>query len=326
MSLLIPTKTDWLDAHGAQGAEELYQQQLANLKEQNPEDFKWDFEVVPGFFAQLDPSTDDLEFRYTEANLGRLKLWKDIESELQQLNDNSDDNVSYKLILCARHGQGFHNVVVEKYSLEEWHAKWGALGTDGELDYGPDAMLTDLGINQGKENRQVWAREIEEHGAPIPLKFYVSPLQRSLWTCVYTWEGLRPNHIKPVVTESLRETIGRDMCNQRLLKSVILERFGKHDFVFEPGFEEEDMFHGKFQETAMDHAVRTNKFCQALFEEDWDEELGKVNKNEARKHSFVATTSHAGTIRSFILVFGHRRFTVSTGGMVPIVVKATRRV
>lgn len=325
MSLLIPTSTDWSDAHGFPTAEELYQQQLLELKSERGHEFRWDFDVVPGFFAQADPATDDLAFRYTEANLGRLKSWQEIQDELAALNENANENESYKLIICARHGQGYHNVIVEKYSLEEWHRKWGALGTDGELDYGPDAMLTELGINQGKENRAVWAQEIEHHGAPVPSKFYVSPLQRSLWTCVLTWEGLRPNDIKPIVTERLRETIGKDLCNKRSSKSVIAERFGKHDFVFEDGFEEEDKLHGSYNESAMDHAVRTNLFCQSLFEEDWDADAGKVNRAEAKKHSFVATTSHAGTIRSLILVFGHRRFTVSTGGMVPIVVKATRR-
>lgn len=34
--------------------------------------------------------------------------------------------------------------------------KWRFLGTDGELTWGPDAGLTELGIRQAKENNMVW--------------------------------------------------------------------------------------------------------------------------------------------------------------------------
>ncbi|SGZ58536.1 CIC11C00000002280 [Sungouiella intermedia] len=324
MSLLIPTEVDYKDAHGHPTIEEEYQAELERLANEGNKEFSWDFEVVPGFFVQSDPATNDLKFRYTQANLGRLKTWDQIQKDLALLNENANDNEVYKLIICARHGQGYHNMIVEKYSLDAWNKKWNVLGTDGELVYGPDAMLSELGLNQGRENNNVWKEEIEQHGAPIPSKFYVSPLQRSLWTCVLTWDGLRPSHINPVVTENLRETIGQNLCDKRSSKTVISERFGQYGFVFEEGFEEEDILHTPRRETALEQAVRTNRFCQALFEEDWDEKAGKVNKELAVKHSFISTTSHAGTIRSLIIVFGHRRFTISTGGMVPIVVKATR--
>lgn len=326
MSLLIPTQIDYLDAHESPTLGQEYQAELERLIGEDSTEFPWDFEVVPGFFVQSDPATNDLDFRYTETNLGRLKSWDQIQNDLASLNKNANDNESYKLIICARHGQGYHNLIVEKYSIEEWNTKWNRLGTDGEVVYGPDAMLTELGLNQGKENNLVWTQEVKEHGAPIPSKFYVSPLQRSLWTAVLTWKGLRPSHIKPVVTENLRETIGQHLCNKRSTKTVIDERFGQYDFVFEDGFEEEDVLHYPGRETVVEQTVRTNRFCQALFEEDWDKETGKVNRELAVKHSFVSTTSHAGTIRSLVTVFGHRRFTISTGGMVPIVVKATRKV
>lgn len=325
MSLLIPTEVDYKDAHGHPEVEREYQAELKRLRSEGNLEFPWDFEVMPGFFVQSDPATDDLNFRYTEANLGRVKSWNEIQHELTKLNENAKPNECYKLVICARHGQGYHNAIVEKYTLECWDNKWNVLGTDGEINYGPDAMLTELGINQGKENHDVWASEIGQHGAPIPSKFYVSPLQRSLWTCVLTWEGLRPHTINPVVTENLRETIGQNLCDKRSTKTVIAERFSKHDFVFEEGFAEVDELHTPRRETPLEQAVRVNRFCQNLFDEEWDAENACVNKELAVKHSFVSTTSHAGTIRSFITVFGHRRFTVSTGGMVPIVVKATRK-
>lgn len=326
MSLLIPSECDYEDAHGNPQAEQLYKEKLEEVKAAEPDAFKWDFEVVPGFFVQSDADTDDLKFRYTEQNLGRKISWPEIEKRLADLNSNAEENECYKLIFCCRHGQGYHNYIVDKYGIDEWWKKWNVLGQDGDIVYGPDAMLTELGINQAKENHYVWEKEVRENKAPIPSKFYVSPLQRSLWTLVYTWDGLRPDSIKPVVTENLRETIGRNLCDKRSSKTVISERFGKYGFVFEDGFEEQDVLYtDDHRETAQEQGVRVNRFCQAMFDEDWDMDAKKVNKDLAVKNSIICTTSHAGTIRLMVIVFGHRRFTISTGGMVPIVVKGTRK-
>lgn len=324
MSLLIPTECDFQDAHGNSTIERLYAEALESARKAEPETFKWTFETVPGFFVQTDPDTDDLKFRYTELNLGRKMSWADIQKGLAELNQNAKPNESYKLVICARHGQGYHNFVVDKYGIEAWNTKWRSLGTDGEVTFGPDAMLTELGIAQARENNQVWAKEIKEHGASIPAKFFVSPLQRSSWTSAYTWEGLRPSTIKPLVVENLRETIGQNLCDKRSTKTVILERFGKYDFEVEEGFSEEDLLHTDRRETDVEQTVRVNRWCQSLFESEWSDETKAVDKEAAIQNSFISTTTHAGTIRLFILVFGHRRFTISTGGMVPVVVKATR--
>lgn len=324
MSLLIPTECDYEDAHGDPELEQLYESDLAAAAKQDPNAFRWTFEAVPGFFLQTEKDTDDSLFRYTEQQLGRKKLWPEIERELAELNRTAKPNECYKLLFCARHGQGYHNQVVLKYGIDEWNAKWNRLGTDGEVTYGPDAMLTELGIAQARENHDVWQEEIEKHGAPIPAKFFASPLQRSSWTAVYTWEGLKPAEVPTTVVERLRETIGRNLCDKRSLKSTILERFGKYNFVCEDGFSEEDMLHSEAREPYQQQTVRVNRWCQTLFEEDWDEKAQAVDKAKAEKEAIISTTTHAGTIRLFIVVFGHRRFTISTGGMVPIVVKATR--
>ncbi|OBA22757.1 phosphoglycerate mutase-like protein [Metschnikowia bicuspidata var. bicuspidata NRRL YB-4993] len=324
MSLLVPSECDFEDAHSIPGLESAYERKLVAAREGHPEAYRWEFETVPGFFQQAAPETDDLLFRYTESNMGRTKPWPQIEAELAHLNETAPENVLYKLLICARHGQGYHNYIVDKYGLEAWDDKWYCMGTDGEVEYGPDPMLTDLGIAQAQENNRAWTREVRHHQAPIPSKFYVSPLQRSCWTCVYTWDGLRPADRKPVVVEKMRETLGRNLCDKRSLKTVIELRFGKHGFETEPGFAEEDPLFTPEREAADDLAMRINSVCQDLFEEDWDCVNGVVDKSKAAQNSVISTTTHAGTIRLFIVVLGHRRFTLSTGGMVPIVVKATR--
>ncbi|KAM9915025.1 hypothetical protein OXX69_000054 [Metschnikowia pulcherrima] len=324
MSLLIPSECDFLDAHSVPHLESAYQDNLQKASKENPEQFRWKFETVPGFFKQADPETDDSVFRYTEENMGRKKPWADIEAELAKLNETAPENVCYKLVICARHGQGYHNYIVDKYGVDAWNEKWYNLGTDGEVVYGPDPMLTDLGIAQAKENHEAWKKEVLENGAPIPSKFYVSPLQRSCWTCYYTWDGLRPADKHPIIVENMRETIGQNLCDKRSPKHVIESRFGKLGFITEPGFAEEDPLFTPKRESEEELCMRINSVCQNLFEEEWDPATKSVNKSNAVKNSIISTTTHAGTIRSFIVVLGHRRFTLSTGGMVPIVVKATR--
>lgn len=327
-SYLIPTVADFADAHEEPHEEPLYRDLLTKLDTSDPENpkFPWTFEVVKGFFKQSEDSTDDLKFNYATEDMGIQKPWEQILEELHQLNLNAGENQNYKLLFLARHGQGYHNVVINKYSYEEWYKKWYKETHDGDMQFAPDPMLTDLGINQAKENHQLWKQQVAK-GAPIPSKFFVSPLQRSSHTLVHTWTGIKPESSRPVVTEGIRETCGLNLCDKRSTKSVINQRFGDHGFTFEDGFTEEDqLFDHDNREPLHRHAIRTNQFLQRLFDSDFDKALNKVDRDLALKHQVISTTSHAGTIRTFIMVLGHRHFTISTGGMIPVVVKATRRI
>lgn len=317
MSLLKPTQNDYDDAHGASDQVPIFQQIRDALRFNKP---YWQFESVPGFFHQDDPSTDDLVFNYATADFGRLKPWSTIVSELEELNRSAPPNVAYKLLFNARHGQGYHNAGVEKYGIDEWNRKWCHMTGDGEVLWGPDPMLTELGINQAKENNAAWKKQISD-GAPVPSKFYVSPLQRSCHTLVYTWAGIKSTEIKPRVMEILRETMGVSLCDKRLPKSVVDERFKKHGFITD-GLSEQDDLHSETRETLWEQSLRVDEFLQDLFNEDLDGD--SVDKRKSVAHTFILTTTHAGTIRGFITALGHRQFTISTGGMIPCVVKATR--
>lgn len=325
MSLLIPTIDDYTDAHGHPELTFAYQQVYDSIKDTKIDGkykYPWEFEVVEGMFKQSDPATDDLKFNYTLEDFGVISDWQDICQKLKNLNDNCKSNEMYKLIFFARHGQGFHNVIVEKYGMEEWHRKWHCMETDGEIIFGPDPTLTTLGIKQAMENNAAWKQQLAK-GAPLPSKFYVSPLQRSCKTLQLTWDGGIPQSIRPQIVESLRETIGINMCDKRSTKTVIKERFA--DFEIEDSMSEEDtLFTTTYRETLPEHSLRVNEFLQKLFDEDINSE-NQVDKNLAKDHEIIFTTSHAGTIRAFITVLNHRKFTISTGGMIPIVVKGTRK-
>lgn len=330
MSLLIPTITDYDDAHGQTSERANYEEKLSQLSNERDSNdnllYSWTFETVNGFFKQSEASTDDLRFNYATEDFGRTKPWKEIMEELERLNKEAGENECYKLLFLARHGQGFHNVCVEKYGMSEWHRKWHAMSTDGEIVWAPDAVLTELGVNQAKENNQAWKDQIAQ-GAPIPAKFYVSPLQRSSYTLAYTWNDIKPQETRPLVTESIRETIGINLCDKRSSKSIIRKRFEKYGFIIEDLLTEEDeLFERDTREQLHEQAIRVNGFLQGLFNEDCDPETKITNKKLKLQNSVISTTSHAGTIRAFIMVLGHRNFTISTGGMIPIVVKGTRKI
>ncbi|CCG20856.1 hypothetical protein CORT_0A04680 [Candida orthopsilosis Co 90-125] len=327
-SLLIPTENDYLDAHA--GAEQ--QQQYKQLWEttlknkrgpQGQLEFPWEFETVQGFFKQSDTKTDDAVFNYATDHMGRLKPWKNIILQLTQLNQEAPDNVEYKLLFLARHGNGFHNQVVETYGLDRWNKELHKLGKIDGIEYAPDPQLTPLGIAQAEENHRLWQQELKE-GAPIPSKFFVSPLQRSCNTLQITWNDLKPKAIIPRIDELIRETIGKNLCDKRSPKRTIQQRFP--EFNTDGVVDEEDVLFGDDErESMIDQSIRINRFLQNLFESDYNLGDGKVDKKKAEEDTHIATYSHAGTIRCFINVLGHRNFTISTGGMIPIVVKGTRR-
>lgn len=325
-SLLIPSARDRVDSHADLDQDELYYEEISLLQNApdsaNKNAYPWTFSPVPGFFKQTDPDTDDFLFNYAEEDLGRLHSWDEIITQIDELNRHSPYNECYKVLFLARHGEGWHNIASHKYPAEEWMKKWRFLGTDGELTWGPDAGLTELGIRQAKENNMVWKEQMSK-GAPIPSKFYVSPLRRSCHTLNYTWEDI--NIPKPIVNEKLRETIGIHLCHKRSTKSEITKTFPS--FQFEPRFSETDQldeYYSINREKLHQQFLRINTFLQGLFEQDWQNNKHQIDKENLKDSTFVSITSHAGTIRSFITVINHRKFTIPTGGMIPIVVKGSR--
>ncbi|KAI5954853.1 PMU2 [Candida theae] len=306
MSLLIPNSNDYHDAHGDLDQDRLYHSVIAERYSSNPDQRYWRFSAQQSFFKQSNPDTNDLEFRYTEQDFGIEKPWGSIVDALNELNASAPSNVQYKLIFFARHGQGWANVAGRKYSKEEWYSKWRFLGTDGEITWGPDADLTELGVKQAHENHNAWASQLQK-GAPYPKSFYVSPLQRSIKTHNITW----PN-TKPLVVEHLRETVGLHLCHKRSPRSQLQSKFP--NLVFSEDFEEEDKLFESYvnprREQLHEQFARIHDVLQDIFDND--------------DNDIISITSHAGTIRAFITVIGHRKFTIPTGGMIPIVIKGVK--
>ncbi|KNZ45655.1 hypothetical protein VP01_793g1 [Puccinia sorghi] len=88
--------------------------------------------------------------------------------------------------------------------------------TDGELVWGPDARLSELGKAEAHQAETAWTRELANH-FPVPEIFIVSPLSRAIETMVITgaWkhsinhsENNQKSRPRIVVKEKWRENIG----------------------------------------------------------------------------------------------------------------------
>ncbi|KAI8454546.1 histidine phosphatase superfamily [Phakopsora pachyrhizi] len=235
--------------------------------------------------------------------------WKNFQSEIDQIIRNQPTNVAHIVLFIARHGQGYHNVAESKYGTPLWDCYWSEINGDGNLTWGPDARLTELGQEQARVAGLAWSREIED-GLPIPQLFISSPLSRALYTMELTGAYKHSNQT-PIVKEHWRENIGLHTCDKRRTKSIIL---GDFRFVrFEDGFSEDDDFWTPdLQETDLQLDVRIRGALGDLF-------LVSTESNI----TYISITAHSGVISSLLRVIGHRPFPIQTGGMIPLVIKAT---
>ncbi|ODV79356.1 phosphoglycerate mutase [Suhomyces tanzawaensis NRRL Y-17324] len=310
-----PSALDVLDSQLTADDSASYTKGLAALEQSL--DSYWKFEVVPNQFKQSLAATDDLRFQYLDEHFGVIGSWDEVVDNLKTLNANAGANERYKILFLARHGQGYHNLAHAKYGNSAWNEYWLKKNGDGTIVWGPDPLLTDLGISQAQENRAQWKIEVLNNTARdpsliVPKKWFVSPLSRSIDTLINTWDGVVDlQEVQPLIQENVRETIGVHTCDKRSPRSVIAQKYEKLGFRIEPGFEENDIYYkDDYRETVAEHALRINRNLQEIF--------------TTTPEDIVSITSHSGSIRAQLLVLGHRSFAVGTGGMVPVFVKATK--
>ncbi|KAF8693835.1 hypothetical protein AX14_002251 [Amanita brunnescens Koide BX004] len=267
------------------------------------------YEPLSGYFIQddLDPSTlpaipprfglrDDSDDR-----------WRSLHAHLVRLNETAEPGTSYKLFFLGRHGQGFHNLAEQKYGTKEWDEHWSKLNTDGEIRWGPDAELTPLGIDQAADARSAWKEELA-FDAPLPDKMYCSPLTRALRTHQITYQDHIPPG-RPVVIEFCREENGVHTCDKRRSRTYIHQTFPL--FETEVGFTEDDELWSPDARESLEHVMhRANCVLNYIF-------------NDGHAHYVVAITAHGGFIRAFMRVLNRVTGTIPTGGILPVLVKAT---
>lgn len=105
----------------------------------------------------------------------------------------------------------------------------------------------------------------------------------------------------------LREAIGIHTCDRRSSKFWIHEKFPS--YVFETGFSASDpLWVADRRESGSSHVVRMRTLLDDVFSSD--------------ANTWISFTSHGGSIGAILRALGHRQFGLSTGGVIPVLVKA----
>lgn len=304
------------------------------------------YTTVTGFFLQDDNSTDAKTFDYvcfhsfgvpnisskshtpqTEVNLGLINRtyptddsfdpsgkktqWERFANYVSSLNSNAASNEQYKVLIMGRHGEGFHNVAESYYGTPAWDCYWSLLDGNGTITWA-DAHLTPTGIQQALVANSFWSNALATAGIPAPESYYVSPLARCLATANYTFSNLslpesRP--FAPVIKELLRESLGLHTCDRRSSKTWIHSEYPP--WAFEPGFSEDDpLWDANTRESSSHQVARLKTLLDDIFSSD--------------NNTFISLTSHSGSIGAALKALGHRTFSLVTGAVIPVLVKAER--
>lgn len=135
-------------------------------------------------------------------------------------------------------------------------------------------------------------------------------MTRCLRTANLTFSDLElPNQFSfvPMVKELFREGISTHTCDRRKNKTYIQSLFP--EWTIEPGFSEEDeLWSGILAEPSGAQDARSKRVLDDVFSND--------------DHTWLSITSHSGEIRSILRVLGHREFSLGTGAVIPVLVKA----
>ncbi|GME70514.1 unnamed protein product [Ambrosiozyma monospora] len=207
----------------------------------------------------------------------------------------------------------YHNVAQDYYGDDAWNCYYSLIYGNGTSEWGPDAYLTEKGeaaaVNNSKLIKSLLADDF-----PLPQSFYSSPFTRAADTLVLTWKDLvlDTGYASPIFKESLRETIGLHTCDQRRSKAYLSARYPQ--FQFEHGFiaSETDLLWTKDeQETDEGKFYRARSFLDDVFASD--------------DSTFISATAHSGIIGGLLSAVGHRKFSLATGAIIPVVVKRESR-
>lgn len=195
------------------------------------------------------------------------------------------------------------------FGTPAWNCYYAELNGNATVTWF-DAHLDEAGIQQAQVAHDFWQHEIDVQKIPYPQSYYSSPLTRCLQTANVTFFGLDlPVYypFTPTVKELMREGISIHTCDKRRSRSYIHNLFPS--WVIEPGFTEYDEYwDGVTAETTDAQAARSKKWLDQVFSTD--------------DHTWISVTSHSGEIASTLSVLGHQAFSLNTGAVIPVLVKA----
>jgi len=267
----------------------------------------YSFELVAGFFVQelneTVPAALPDRFGLVDSSPQRWESFQDKVKALQHEEHAHDSK--YKVFFVGRHGEGWHNVAEAKYGTALWDSYWSLLNTDGQIVWGPDPKLTPLGESQAKAVNTLWKSELL-HSIPLPQSLYSSPLGRAMRTAEITFSDI--SYVEePLIVEYVREVNGEHTCDKRSTRTQIHDTFP--EFEIETGFTEQDELWTTVRETDAHVLERVRNVMDRVFSSD--------------RSTYISITAHGGWITELLNLVGHRAYNIPTGGVIPLVIKAT---
>ncbi|KIO23881.1 hypothetical protein M407DRAFT_77591, partial [Tulasnella calospora MUT 4182] len=257
--------------------------------------------TVPGYFIHDEPTLNVHELSPPPPRFGLIDsspdYWTKFKATVKKLNDEAGPSCSYKVVFLGRHGEGYHNVAEAFYGTKAWDDYWSLQNGNGTITWGPDAELTELGMEQARMAHTRWVAELDAGGGvPLPTKIYSSPLSRAGKTLEITFRDV--SNERPLIMENLREVIGVHTCDKRSTRSKIHRAFPQFDI--EQGFTEEDLlWKPDVRETDKERDIRVRRVFDKILQTD---------------DTYIAIVAHGGVIQSSLQVIGHRPYPVMTGG------------
>ncbi|CAG9937949.1 unnamed protein product [Clonostachys rosea f. rosea IK726] len=285
------------------------------------------YSAVPGFFLQDDSATDPSGFDYAKQNFGLINRtystdkrfdpegvktqWQRFERYITKLTKacNKDPNVRYKLLFMGRHGEGWHNAAETFYGTPAWNCYWAEQEGNGTAVWS-DPLLTPAGLQEAYKANAYFKDRYATQKMPYFESYYSSPLSRCTITANLTFGDITVPQDKPfvpTVKDGFREGMTIHTCNRRSTKTYIQNMFPWYKF--EAGFTENDeLWHKSLAETSAAQDVRSKEALDEVFRQD--------------DKTWLSITSHSGEITSLLRVLNHRSFRLSTGQIIPVLVKA----
>lgn len=186
---------------------------------------------------------------------------------------------------------------------------WSLLDGNGTSTWA-DALLTPVGVKEAQKASNFYKTLYEQQRMPHFETYYSSPLRRCIQTANTTFGTLDmpSNHpFVPTIKELLREDISPHTCDRRSSKSE-LEKFIP-GWKFEAGFTEKDELWKEGEGETPAHAlVRTKSLLDDVFIHD--------------RSTWISITSHSGAISFLLKNLNHRTWSLSTGQIIPVLIKA----
>lgn len=282
------------------------------------------FAALPGFFRAFESQDSQ---GVDSSIVDHLELVShDSWANLYEQIPPDTDTEHYKLVVLARHGQGYHNAAILRYGMEAWDAHWSFLDGD-EHGKWLDSKLTDLGKGQVQETGLEVLSPIIEELQMLPHVFFSSPMRRCLETFIGSWGGiftknnhhLREQTIPVRVVENIRETLGEHTCDKRVPHSESVKEYQNYkthaghtiDWLYDSNYPEQD------QLWLEDHRETISELDQRLHAG-----LSQIFSQLSSDQRFVSITCHSGVIGSALRNFKHPPVqNLNTGKVVCAVVK-----